>query len=100
MLNAPECRSALGWGDHFTDQRSYALGVLGKYEFFRGNLRRALELWDAADDAMDVDEVIAEMCELIAEHSAERFNTAMSLADYVVTKTVKAKIFARLSKFA
>jgi hypothetical protein len=99
VLATTECRSGFGFGDHFTDQRSRALGYLGRYRFFKGNIPRALELWDAADDPIDVDEIIGEMCELIAEHSSKKFDYALSLANYIVTKNTKAKVLARLSQY-
>ncbi|MBX9685417.1 MAG: hypothetical protein K2X27_01870 [Candidatus Obscuribacterales bacterium] len=100
VINSGECRSGLGFANHFADQRSRALGTLGRYNFFNGKIERALELWDAADDQIDVDDIIGEMCELIAKNDRQHLAFAISLTNYVITKNIKAKILARLSKYA
>jgi hypothetical protein len=100
VLGAAECRSAIGWGDHFCDQRSRALGILGRFRFFAGRADRALDLWEEAGDAQDVDEVIAKMCREIVEHAPDRLEAAVALLDLVLTTNIKAKAMAGLAKYA
>lgn len=92
-------RSGMYIGDHAPDQRSEALGELGKYQFFTGNPRRAFELWAAAGDARDVDEVIARMCEMIAENEPSHLDAAISLSDLIRTRNIRAKVLATLSSY-
>ncbi len=100
VLKARECRSGLGWGGHFCDQRSRALGLLGRYRFFTGDPASALRLWDAATDRQDVEEVLAEMCDTIARNSRERVGAAMLLLDLMTLRNIKAKTLAQLSTYA
>jgi hypothetical protein len=97
-LGAAECRSAIGWGGHYCDQRSRALGFLGRFRFFTGRADRALDLWDGAGDARDVDEVIARMCGEIVEHAPDRLDAALALLDLMLTTNVRAKTMAGLAK--
>lgn len=98
VLGAKECRSGFGFNNHFCDQRSTALGWIGKYYFFNGKVSKAMELWASAADKQDVDEVIQKACEIIAENSKSNIEIALSLVDVMKTKSVKAKTLAQLSK--
>ncbi len=88
------------WGDHVSDQRSVALGLLGRYRFFTGQPNLALKLWNAADDRIDVDGVIAEMCEEIVERESDHMNAALNLLTLIQNRNIKAKAMASLSKHA
>ncbi len=81
------------------EQRSQSLGYLGRYRFFTGRPESAISLWSAADNSQDVDEVIAEMCETIAELSPEYVEAALILVDLMKTNKIKAKTMANLSQY-
>ena len=100
ILEAPECRSGIGFGGHFCDQRSRSLGYLGRYRFFTGNLELAISFWEAADDRIDIDEIIAEMCETIAKKSPQNLEVALVLIDMMQINIIKAKTMATLSQYA
>lgn len=100
VLQAAESRSSLGFGGHFQEQRSAALGALGRYHFVAGRITHAMELWDSATDAVDVDEVIGEMCESIARLGKDHFAYAVALVSYMATPSQKATTLARLSRLA
>lgn len=100
MLQARECRSGLGFNSHFQDQRSAALGNLGRYHFVAGRITQAVALWDSATDSIDVDEVIGDMCESIARLGRKHFGYAVALVSYMATPAQKATTLARLSRLA
>jgi hypothetical protein len=91
VLKVPECRSGMGFGGHFCDQRSRTLGYLGRYRFFTSNAEMAINLWDASDDRQDVDEVIAEMCEMIAKKSPQYLETSLNINQYDESQKYKSK---------
>jgi hypothetical protein len=80
--------------------RSRTLGYLGRYHFFIGNTEAAIHLWEAADAREEVDEVIAEMCEMIAERSPQNLEASLALINLIKVKNIKAKTMATLSKYA
>ncbi len=92
----------LSVGDDYYDQRarSRSLGYLGRYRFFTGRAESAISLWDSADDRETVDEVIAEMCETIAERSPQYLEASLALIDLIKINTIKAKTMATLSQYA
>lgn len=100
VLEGRPIRSNGGWGGHFSDFRSEALGQLAKYRFFTGANERAIELWDAATDKFDRDEAIGEAALLIGEHAANRLDEALGLADLITARTRKARLLAQLSEYA
>ena len=100
LLQIHECRSTFYLGDHCPDQRSSALGYLGLYFLTCGNQQKAFHLWQAADDAYDVDEAIADVAIALVLANSEQFETAMMLVNLINTKTVKAQALASLSDFS
>ena len=53
-----------------------------------------------ATDRRDVDAVIADMAEVIAEHEPKRLDDALALVDLIRTRTIKASALAALSSYA
>jgi hypothetical protein len=90
VLRIQLSRTGLRWGDHVADQRSVALGLLARYRFFKGQPNLALKLWNAADDQMDVDGVIAGMCEEIVERDSDHMDAALNLLTLIQNRNIKA----------
>lgn len=87
VLAARKCPAGMYIGDYPSDQRSEALGLLGRYRFFTGEPQRAISIWTAAGEPRDVDKVIADMCETIVKRDKEYLEVALKLADLIETQT-------------
>ncbi len=100
VLKSADCHSGMWFGDFRPEQRSKALGNLGRYYFFNNQPSEAFKLWDIANERRNVDEIIGEMCETIAKFSFKHLNIALELSDLIVTPTIQAKTLSKLSLFA
>ena len=75
LLKAPRKAMIFGeHGDHAAFMRSQALGAVGRYHFYHGNIKKAAQVWEAGDESpVGVDEVIGAMCEFIAQYNCSAF---------------------------
>jgi hypothetical protein len=99
VLAARKCPAGMYMGDYPPDQRSEALGLLGRYRFFTGDSQRAISLWTAAGEPRDVDKVIAEMCETIVKRDKEYLEAALKLAELIGDPNIKAMALTALSRY-
>ena len=99
VLAARKCPAGMYIGDYPPDQRSEALGLLGRYRFFTGNPQQAITIWTAAGEPRDVDKVIADMCETIAKRDNDYLEVALKLADLIGEPSIKAMALTALSRY-
>ena len=99
--SGPAQRWNVGFGDpvHFPDGRSVCLARVGEYHYFQGATQRAAKAWELAGDRVDVDEVIEEMCDLIAEHEPDSLPRAIELTEMIHKPRIRARALASLSSY-
>ncbi len=98
VLNAKECKSGMYMGDFQPDQRSEALGSLGRYRFLHGDVRSSIRLWEAAGEQRNVDEALAEISNTIAKHAFEHFTVASAMIECVSNGKIRDKGRAEISE--